>query len=677
MLIPEEYLKAKITWQTRQQALLSAYSEGKTAFVEGLLPELAVQFKTTQVVHILEKRYGIEAVATALDPQFSTPSPLEGVSGTAWLRRTNMVGVNVRTIQNFWNVVKYALTLPACQDSLHFLPIWEPGVVSSLYGIASWNINPEFFNPELQEAFPALNTVEKQLKATVNVLHLMGKKAGMDVIPHTDRYSEIVLANPGFFEWLQRKGLKIIDHRNDLHEEVQSQIFQFLKKAGANRVAIPEGSEAFFSKDFGEKNRLLALFGSPSDYGFRRQRRSALMDFLFQKSYEPVPATMAPPYRGLKVDARKSAMTLDDAGRQWRDYVIEKPQPMSRVFGPLTRFKFYENLDDNRDWSVDFSKPKKEVWEYFAAAYGKVATGFGFDFMRGDMSHVQMRADGVPARPDDFYDPLAAVKLFVQATKPSFGYFAESFLAQPGVMAYGDEVEHLEASKADTTLGDLQSMVVGSEEFMTNFRWYLDILQHRSVAPNFTVMTADKDDPRFDKFYVGGNEARLFIALLLPDMPSYQALGFECRDRHLLPAPNEHYTKLYVFQIGTGEKATHRPFIWGKNVALFDNLLKIRCFAERFLPETGTCTSRWLRLPHPTPAPKWIAWTFEERPDYLLVVNLDLEHGFEKLSVPGLPEGEGEWSLEFSTLGSEATLKEGEISSLKPGEGLVFINGKW
>ncbi|HMP12896.1 MAG TPA: hypothetical protein PKD70_03380 [Saprospiraceae bacterium] len=64
------------------------------------------------------------------------------------------------------------------------------------------------------------------------------------------------------------------------------------------------------------------------------------------------------------------------------------------------------------------------------------------------------------------------------------------------------------------------------------FRPYLDTLQTRTVAPAFTMMTGDKDDPRFDHFYLKGNEARFFIGLFLTDMPSYMALGFECRDPH-------------------------------------------------------------------------------------------------------------------------------------------------
>jgi hypothetical protein len=35
------------------------------------------------------------------------------------------------------------------------------------------------------------------------------------------------------------------------------------------------------------------------------------------------------------------------------------------------------------------------------------------------------------------------------------------------------------------------------------------------------------------------------------------SLGYEQRDPHPVPAPNENYTKLYVFQLDEGPKATH------------------------------------------------------------------------------------------------------------------------
>ena len=263
------------------------------------------------------------------------------------------------------------------------------------------------------------------------------------------------------------------------------------------------------------------LFGLPQDQAGRVARRTRLIQHLYRYGYEPVPATMAPPFRGLAVNTRPEAVTVDEQGQAWRDYVITRPEPMSRVFGPLTRFKLYERLDDNAHWEIDFSRPRREVWDYVCRAYGRVQRRYGFDFMRGDMSHVQMRPQGVPVELDQYYDLLGAVKQYVRAQGvPFFGYFAESFLPPRDVMGYGEEMDHLEASEADTVLGDLQSTVVGSPEFLQRFRSYYDLLESRRCTPNFCVLTADKDDPRFDEFYLGGSEVRLCLALFVTTMPS-------------------------------------------------------------------------------------------------------------------------------------------------------------
>lgn len=658
------------------------YAEGRQSFIADLLPEEALQWPIQETLSVLTQRLGATKLTAALDPEQTIPSPLYNQTDTRWIRRANIVGVNVRTVGHFWNVVKYALTLPAAQDSIHLLPIWEPGVVASLYGMTSWNINLEFFSTELAIAHPRLDTVDKQLKAVVNLLHAMGKTVGMDVIPHTDRYSEIVLANPHYFEWLQRRGDQITDHRADLHRAVQTFIFLYLQERGsAGAQPLPEKEEAFFSTDFPEAQRLAILFGAPEDYQGRLQRRDDLIQALYQAGYEPAPAAMGPPYRGLRVDPDENNAIVDRRGRVWRDYLITNPQEMSRVFGPLTRYKLYERLDDNQHWAVDFDRPRPEVWDYVCRKYAEVQAAYNLDFMRGDMSHVQMRPAGVPTEAGPYYDIHRAVKNHIREQVPYFAYYAESFLAAPGYMAYGDEVDHLELSHAEVALGNLQSMVVGSPRFLQNFRWYLDIAQTRSLTPCWTIMTGDKDDPRFDEFYLHGNEARFFIGLFLTDLPSYMALGFECRDPHPQPAPNEHYTKLYVFRIDEGAKATHGPYRWGQNYALFERLQSIRRLAEEILPEIHRADTHWLLPPDPTGGQPVIAWTQAGSPQWLFVVNLHPTEERTNVKIP-LPRPlavAAAVQLQFSThrqIPTETILQPSRnwipIEKIAPGEGLTL-----
>ncbi len=638
-----------------------------------LMPAMAISTPLAEVIQLLEQHFGT-ALYPAFDPDIDIPGPNSTGKDTHWLKSANTVGINVRTIQHFWRIVPYALTFPCAQQTIHILPIWEPGVVASLYGPSSWNINPEFFSPELAQAFPHLDTVEKQLKVVVNVLHLLGKSVGMDVVPHTDRYSEMSVGNPQLFEWLQRRDLVITDHRAALFQDVQATIFAFAQQRGSAVPGLyfPDSPRVFFH-EMPESTRLQLLFGDKYDYTGRLHRRKELVQLLYDAGYETAPATMGPPYRGIEVDPDPTALVTDEEGRVWRDYRITAPEPFSRVFGPLARYKLYESKDDNRNWELDFDQPCHATWTYVCAHYRQIQAEFGFDFMRGDMSHVQMRAEGVPQQPDPYYDLLGAVKQAILPEKPYFGYFAESFLAPPGEMAYGDECDHLEASLADSTLGDLQSEPIETDEFMRQFAEYRHWLDTRQFAPNFTIMTADKDDPRFDGFYRTGNQIRYFLALFLTDMPSYMALGFECRDPHPIPAPNEQYTKLYVFALTEGAKSTTGPYQWGHNDALYADLVRQKQLAEMIFAEIEDRPLHWLLPPDKTGRHKIIAWTQAAHPAFVFVANLGAEQP-ESVAELSLPEGV--WTCFFATdvatpaeFSVEKTL---DVTQLAPGAGWVL-----
>jgi hypothetical protein len=686
---------------------LERYARGATSFAVGLRPQDAVAMPLRSTLAALAERYGAGAVATALSdeavdlerPLSELPeavrSPRASEPDPSWMRRTNMAGVNVRTVGDYAGVIKYALTLPAAVDSIQLLPIWEPGVVSSLYGIASWNLNREFFSSELQRDAPNLHTVERQLRATTNLLHLMGKSVGMDVIPHTDRFSEPALANPDLFEWMLVLDRRIVDHSDGLARQAETAIHAWLRDRGAaDGRAVPADPGTLFALD--ERDRLRLLFGDAGEKFGRIDRRVELIQRLKQLGLEPVPATMGVPFRGIEVDPDPAHTVVDRYGMAWPDLVISEPQAMSRVFSPLARYKLYESLDDNADWQIDFSRPRRHVWDYVCRHYAATQHIGAFDFMRGDMSHVQMRPDGVPAAVDEHYDILAAVKRHIQrvAERPWFAYYAESFLPPRDIFGYGEELDHLEASLADATLGDLQSTVVGSPEYLRGFRRYLDDLATRRTAPSYTLMTADKDDPRFDGFYRAGNEVRLFTALLLPDMPSYMGLGFEIRDVHLQPVENERYTKLFVFH-EEGESNVYpskarrgETFIWGQNEELFKRLTRLREFAESALAEIAGATTRWLLPPDATAQRALVAWTQEEATlpagvaGYVCVANYDLDAASGFVGLPALAPSEVLQPV-FSTLG-EARLDPAavrhngffhRIEDVAPGEGRVYARG--
>ncbi|MFW6329013.1 MAG: alpha amylase C-terminal domain-containing protein [Alkalispirochaetaceae bacterium] len=675
-------------WRSQAPVQEEPYRRGERSFCTNLTPSEAVALPLRRLLKLLRSRYGraldlavsaeqTDPERTALDQPEEIASPRRGEPTPDWARRTNMVGINIRTVGSFMEVAKYALTIPRSQDSIHLLPVWEPGVVGSLYGMSSWNINGEFLSRELLEEHPHLDTPARQLKALVNLLHLMGKSVGMDVIPHTDRFSQIVIANPSHFEWLRREDTRIIDHREDLHEEVAERIFQFLRRYGSAvaGVGVPGTKEELFGAGMREQERLELLFGRVDDPEGRRERRGALAREIYTLGYEPVPATMAPPYRGLEVDLESEH--IDGDGHLWRDYRICRPEPMSRVFGPLTRYKLYGRLEENRNWEIDFSRPREEVWAYVARHYGEIQDRYGFDFMRGDMSHVQMRPSGVPREGGEYYDLLATVKERIRRSNqaPYFAYFAESFLSPPNVIAYGNEVDHLELARAEATLGDLQSKPFGSDEFLKRLRRYRDIHETRTVSPAVTMMTADKDDPRFDEFYLAGNEARYFLSIFLTDMPSYMGANFECRNIHYNRGENEEYTKLYVFQERSGPKATSGPFRFGRNGYLFYRISRIRLFLDSLEDEIVDYKVTWLLPPDATGGERTIAWSLGSRKRSLLcLVNCDTTSPVRHLKVP-LSEGR-RWRLLFSTeegRPAQDTFEEGGwMEQVDPGEALLY-----
>ena len=623
-------------WYQQYATNIDAYQSGRSSFISNLLPQMAVQFSVYQTLDILHKRLGNETLRRALDPNETIESPARMYADGAWLKRSNMVGINVRTIGSFWKLISYVLTLPASHDSIHLLPIWEPGVVGSLYSMVSWQINPEFFDVDLAQYVPALNSVEKQLKAVTNLLHAMGRTVGMDVIPHTDRFSEMVLTCPVLFEWVQRdeKGgnpAQLLDHSSIVYRYAEEAVWQFLKMRGAaDGTPLTFTKDQFFATDLAsvggnyltDDQRQLILFGYPHDYTGRLNRRLELIHHLTAQGLETLPMTMAPPYRGLHIDANDFVM--DDSGQVWYQYAFDKPQAMSRVFGPLARYRFYESKDNNQNWELDFDRPNRPAWNYICRHVSDCQRKYNFDFMRGDMAHVQLRPEGVPDQPGDFYDPLRAIKKYVQANGVShYAFFAETFLAPPDTMGYGNELDHLDAIDADSTLGDLQSLVVGSAEFKRQFGAYAYFLKTRRFAPNFTVMTADKDDPRFDEFYRTGNLFRYFTALFLTDMPSYVGLGFEVRNLHQQRGLNEEYTKLYVFRIEDDrqpDKVTHGPFVWGQNADQFTAIGRMRAFAESIWPDIVGKETRW--LVGPADAKNYIVWTHTEPTGYAFAASM-------------------------------------------------------
>ncbi|NNJ47146.1 MAG: hypothetical protein HKP18_04875, partial [Acidimicrobiia bacterium] len=238
------------------------------------------------------------------------------------------------------------------------------------------------------------------------------------------------------------------------------------------------------------------------------------------------------------------------------------------------------------------------------------------------------------------------------------------------------------------TQGDLQSNAIGSPEFMVQLRQYLDIASTRAVVPAFTVITPDKDDPRFDDLYQRGNVVRAFIGLFLTDVPSYVSLGHEIRDVHLTPWPNEHYTKLFVFHehgednVYPSKARRGARYLWGKNGSLFGAMTRLRLFADSIYPAIRSRPIRWLLPPDPRAYRSEIAWTQWADPDYVFVANLNTDEPVGYFAIPTIPDTPPGTTLEL-TFSTENDIsdenrqppwngKHFRIESLEPEEARVY-----
>jgi|GEM_PF-1909133 len=111
-------------WPGLSKGSIDEYVSGKCSFLTVIMPATLVNLDAAIVLDILQQKLGQDTFSQALDWQETIPGPIEERATSSWIKSANMVGVNVRTIGHFWNVVKYALSLSKAQSAIHLLPYW-------------------------------------------------------------------------------------------------------------------------------------------------------------------------------------------------------------------------------------------------------------------------------------------------------------------------------------------------------------------------------------------------------------------------------------------------------------------------------------------------------------------------------------------------------------------------
>ncbi len=111
-----DYNDYKDIWKGEKPNLIRQFLSKEVSFIPNLLPEDAIALSPVETIDILRKHLGDAVYFQAISvqntymPYAELPeilkSPVRTEANTDWLKKTNMVGINVRTVQSFWNVVK-------------------------------------------------------------------------------------------------------------------------------------------------------------------------------------------------------------------------------------------------------------------------------------------------------------------------------------------------------------------------------------------------------------------------------------------------------------------------------------------------------------------------------------------------------------------------------------------
>jgi len=581
-----------------------------------------------------------------------------------------IVGINPRAMGKFWNMAQYAATKSTDENAFHLLPVFKNSM-DKLYQPINWDLTTEFFDPKLAQKYPQLNTPEAQLKVTINLMHLMGKTVGMDVMRHTERGGEDVFLHPEFFEWVKIKDNSIIDRRDDLHTEAETVIKNFLNNYGDGRTlthvqenALPpthargmnfiaEGKTItgkpyqawhdFFKShaEFNlaaEKERAEILFGPETHPRLRLERRVLLMNHLKAHGLFTTPVVDVPPYAPVQLGRMDKngwpVFKINDAFNQ-------KEGAFQSIFGSLTPYKLFHL---NPDGSHDTSRPVKAVWQYLAQRYLAFQRDYGFSFMRGDMAHVEPRFRENQHNPQtshkEWYDLFGYILHTIQ-TQGNAPYFA--FLPEALMWAkdwyQNRPLDHIRNMNSTVALGSLQHVPLGEDtNFANDFKAHMANGQHIGVPMASSIMTADSDDAHHQHLYgsTHKNMVRLFVGLF--HRPTYLGMGFELKGNNW-PYPNDSHeamTRQTTHGLMNASRGT--PYQWGNNPDAYENYTRLRNLLETYKHTNDTTLEGYLQQAkahvleldkRDTPL---LVWTLTPEnkphtPDYVCVANTQIFGG--------------------------------------------------
>lgn len=539
-------------------------------------PEKVLNISFHETVKMLSCLMSKEDLKKAFDINIFYPSPVKDFKNGNWIKKNKIIGINPRIARTYFGIIKYAMTFP--EESIHIMPLWEPGCDGSIYSRINWKLSEKWLDPELSDK--GFDSPEKQLKLVINLLHALGKTVGFDAVPHTDKYAEEVFISPEFFEWVKlnpqrtkQLSLSKIEY-NNLYEEVKTIIRGFLENNGdSNNIKIDETLLNDFYSDTIDLNlRSKLLFGLNPDTALKR--RLELINLIRGNCFETIPVFEHSPCRPILFDK-----IVSNKGLEWAEFKVKDKPEGSVVFNSVTPYKWYE-IDDQG--YINIEKPNLNVWQYFIDEITNFQSEYNFDFLRADMAHVQISHSHSNKEKHLHYDNelWKKVKENVQRKVPYFATFAESFLNE----YYIDAVQDMKNKAFDIILG-MSNYTFLNNDYIDCIKRYRKIATESNVSPCISMITGDSDKPAGTDFWKSPNAIELrYFTMLFLDLPGYSAMGIEKRE--LIPKSDEEFSGLFTLD---------KPFKykWGENINLLKYFQKIRKLYPEIQSKTKSQTLKW------------------------------------------------------------------------------------
>lgn len=119
--------------------------------------------------------------------------------------------------------------------------------------------------------------------------------------------------------------------------------------------------------------------------------------------------------------------------------------------------------------------------------------------------------------------------------------------------------------------------------------------------------------------------------------------------------------------------------MWGENIALFNEITRLKLYLDTNWPTLKSRPTRWLIAPDARGANPLLAWTQADHPETIFLANTSLEKPSRAFGVP-LPGKSATCQLEFSTheetpADDQVLVSNGlyyPVTTLAPAEGRVY-----